>query len=125
MGIEKQVEYWRSGSKEDWEVAEKLVRDGATRHGLFFAHLTLEKMLKGLVCRHTDQPAPRTHNLARLAQLAGLRLSESLQDTLADMNQFNIEGRYPETLPAPPNQMEAMVFMNRSQEALQWLKAQY
>lgn len=68
----KQVDYWRQGADEDWEVAVKLVTDGKSRHGLFFAHLALEKMLKALVCRHTRDVPPRIHNLTRPSELAGL-----------------------------------------------------
>jgi len=70
MDVEKQIDYWRQGSTEDWEVAVRLVKDGKSRHGLFFAHLAPEK-LKALVCRHTRDIPPRIHNLTRLSQLAG------------------------------------------------------
>jgi HEPN domain-containing protein len=56
---------------EDWEVAVKLVKDGKSQHGLLFAHLALEKVLKALVCRHTHEIPPRIHNLTRLSELAG------------------------------------------------------
>ncbi|NCO95976.1 MAG: HEPN domain-containing protein, partial [Armatimonadetes bacterium] len=51
IDVEKQVAYWRDGAKEDWEVAQELVDRGRTRHGLFFGHLALEKLLKAHVCR--------------------------------------------------------------------------
>lgn len=41
------------------------------RHGLFLAHLALEKTLKAHVCRTTGELAPKTHNLVRLAEMAG------------------------------------------------------
>jgi len=42
----KQIKHWRSGAVEDWEVARNLVVQGRLRHGLFSAHLTLEKVFK-------------------------------------------------------------------------------
>jgi hypothetical protein len=63
IDIEKQVAYWREGAAEDWLVAVELVDLGRTRHGLFFAHLALEKMLKAHVCRVTQDLAPRIHPL--------------------------------------------------------------
>jgi len=121
MDIEAQVAYWRNGAAEDWEVGAKLVREGRTRHGLFFLHLALEKALKALASLHTQQPAPRNHNLNRLAELAGLALDDRLIDTLADMNQFQIAGRYPELLTAPPSAGEAQAFLAEAQEAFRWL----
>ncbi len=96
VDIEKQIDYWRQGSSEDWEVAVKLVKDGKGRHGLFFAHLALEKILKAIICRRTHDVPPKIHNLTRLSELAGLKVDERQADVLADMNQFNLEGRYPE-----------------------------
>ncbi|MCK4306353.1 MAG: HEPN domain-containing protein, partial [Candidatus Eisenbacteria sp.] len=91
------------------------------RHGLFFAHLALEKLLKALVCQHTKDLAPRIHNLVRLAESAGLAPNPSQLDLLAEMNQFNIEGRYPGTTLPPPTSDEAEGFMRRTEEVYQWL----
>lgn len=65
--IEKQVAYWQDGAIEDWGVAKELIKRNKTRHGLFFVHLALEKLLKAQVCRRTQDLAPRVHNLVRLA----------------------------------------------------------
>ena len=121
MDIEKHVEYWRCGALEDWEVGAKLVCEGKTRHGLFFLHLALEKALKALVTIHTGEVAPRIHNLVRLAEIAGLTLDDHRMDALADMNQFQIEGRYPELLPTSPTQDEAEGFLKLAMEIFQWL----
>ena len=45
IDIQKQIDYWRNGAIEDWNVAEDLVSRNKTRHGLFFVHLALEKLL--------------------------------------------------------------------------------
>ena len=125
VDVDRQVDYWRQGANEDWEVARRLVRDGKSRHGLFFAHLALEKMLKALVCRRTRDIPPRLHNLVRLAELAGLGPDNRQADLLADMNQFNIEGRYPEFRPAAPDAEEATDYLARSEEVLTWLNEQF
>ena len=121
IDIDKQVAYWREGAQEDWAVAGDLIRDGRTRHGPFFAHLALEKALKALVCRRIRDLAPRTHNLVRLAEIAGLQLSENQIDVLAEFNVFNIEGRYPDALVLMPSKPEARTYMSRARELLEWL----
>lgn len=123
--VAKQMEYWRRGADEDWDVAVKLVRDGKTRHGLFFAHLALEKMLKALVCRHIRDVPPRIHNLTRLSELTGLKLDIPQSDALADMNQFNAEGRYPESLVSPPSREEAAAYLAEAEELFTWLTRQF
>jgi len=117
MDIEKQIAYWRNGAKEDWDVAQELVQNGRTRHGLFFAHLALEKMLKALVCRQTSDLPPRIHNLVRLAELAALPLSQRQLDILAEMNASHIEGRYGDS-PSSPSRAEAQAYMERAEEGI-------
>ena len=96
LDIEKQIAYWRSGAADDWRVAQDLVKRREVRHGLFFAHLALEKLLKALVCRRTQDLAPRIHGLVRLAELAGLSFEPNRVELLAEVNAFNLEGRYPD-----------------------------
>ena len=124
MDVERQIDYWRQGSAEDWEVAVQLVKDGKSRHGLFFAHLALEKMLKALVCRRTQDAPPKIHNLIRLSELADLKLDTQQARTLAAMNQFNLEGRYPESYTPQLTPEKAAEYIARSQEVLTWLTQQ-
>lgn len=65
IDIEKQVNYLVKNAFEDWDVAKDLVIRGKTRYGLFFAHLTVEKLLKAHVCRNSKDLAPRIDNLVR------------------------------------------------------------
>jgi HEPN domain-containing protein len=91
---------------------------------LFFAHLALEKALKAHVCRHTNDLAPRLHNLVRLAEISDVRPSQDYEDVLAEMNAFNLEGRYPDMLMPPPSLPEARDYLTRTEEVFQWLLSQ-
>ncbi|MBE0501366.1 MAG: HEPN domain-containing protein [Desulfuromonadales bacterium] len=114
----KQVVHWRDGAEEDWAVAIELVESGRIRHGLFFAHLSLEKTLKALICKNIGELAPPIHNLVRLKEKAGITLNDSQVDLLAEVNEFNIEGRYPElSLPLPLND-EARNYLRKISELL-------
>lgn len=75
VDIIHQIAHWRDGAREEWQVATELLEKGRVRQALFFTHLALEKALKAHVCRHTGDLAPRTHNLVRLAEIAGLTVS--------------------------------------------------
>src|SRR3990172_5800483 len=120
IDIQKQIEHWQSNAIEDWQVARDLIDDGRIRHGLFFVHLSLEKVLKAHVIRNTQDLAPRIHNLVRLAQSAALEISPDYLDVLADMNAFNLEGRYPDVdLPLPTIE-ETHNYLARSEEVFQW-----
>jgi len=121
INMEKHINFWRQGAREDWDVALELVNKGRTRHGLFFAHLALEKALKALVCQNTRDLAPRIHNLVRLAEFAGITLQPEQLDILAGMNAFNVEGRYPDSLAPQPTKTEAHNYLAQSGEVFQWL----
>ena len=121
VDIEKQVTFWRSSAKEDWDVAHQLVENERTRHGLFFAHLALEKILKAIICEHSQDLAPKLHNLSRLSELAGLTIDIEKMEVLAEMNAFQIEGRYPESLTKPPTIAETSKYMTKAEKVFQWL----
>jgi HEPN domain-containing protein len=124
IDIGKQITYWKNGAIEDWEVAQELVSNRRGRYGLFFAHLAIEKLLKAHVSRHTQDLAPRLHNLVRLAEMANLSLNQTQIDIIAEMNAFNIEGRYPDSLFSPLSQVETQDYLHRAEEIFKWLMNQ-
>ena len=121
IDIQKQVVHWRDSSLEDWQVANELIRAGRLRHGLFFAQLALEKILKAHICQQTQDLAPRMHNLVRLSEIATLELTQQQIDILAEMNAFNIEGRYPDALIPLPSLEEVLSTLKRAEEIYRWL----
>ena len=121
VDIDQQVAHWRAGAQEDWNVAVELVERRRIRHGLFFAHLAIEKVLKAHVCRRTQDLAPRIHNLVRLGELAGLQPDENQLSALADLNAFSQAGRYPDAVVPLPTPEEADVYIRRAGEVFQWL----
>lgn len=125
IDVAKQIEFWRKGAEEDLGVARDLIGRNKVRHGLFFLHLALEKAIKAEVCGATRDLAPRTHNLVRLAELATLPCTQEQVDTLAEMNAFNIEGRYPELLFPPPTPAEAQAYLARAERIWQWLTSRW
>ena len=125
INVEKQVEYWRKGGQEDWDVGADLVRRGKSRHGLFFVHLALEKTLKAHVCRATSDFAPKIHVLLVLAQKAALPVSEDQKDFLTTFDRFNIAGRYPDSRGPVPGKAEALKQLEKAQEMFKWLTKQF
>jgi HEPN domain-containing protein len=124
VDIDKHVAHWRTGAQEDLAVARQLVSSERIRHGLFFAHLALEKAIKAHVCRHIGDLAPRIHNLLLLLEKAGLTATQERSGVLADMNAFNLQARYPDHMASPPSQSEADVLLARSEEVFRWLMSQ-
>jgi len=88
--------YWINEADEALTVAEHLLEKGDYSYALFFGHLAIEKILKGLYVDIKREHAPPIHNLTRLAKLTGLHLSEEKIEALILISSFNIEARYPD-----------------------------
>ncbi len=125
MDVDKQITYWRNGSKEDWEVAMELVNSSRVRHGLFFAHLAIEKMLKAHVCRETKATPPKTHNLLRLAERTNLPFSDEQKRFVARFDRYQMEGRYPGAWTSTPDKKTAVREINTAKEFLTWLTKKF
>lgn len=121
INIEKHVLYWRNSAEEDFEAATQLIRSNKIRHGLFFLHLALEKILKAHVCQNTGDLAPRLHNLVRLAEISGIDIGHEHIDLLSEFNPFNLEGRYPEMWTPVPSRNEADNLVQKAENLLRWL----
>ena len=66
---------------------------------LFFAHLHTEKLCKALwVKNNTGNTPPKIHNLVKLLNEAKVQYSNDQMDFMNIMNNFQLEGRYPDYL---------------------------
>ncbi|MCD4832046.1 MAG: HEPN domain-containing protein [Anaerohalosphaeraceae bacterium] len=121
VNIDKQIAYWKQSALEDLDVAAQLVQGGKIRHGLFFAHLAIEKALKAFICKTTQKLAPKLHNLVRLWQITNTDIPDEMLNILAEMNEFNLEGRYPIGFISSVSKVEAENYIKRTEDVLQWL----
>ena len=94
--LQEQIDYWHKSGKENLDAAQVLFENKHYDSALFFGHLALEKMLKGLTVISTEKPAPYIHDLEKLALIAKLEFSEEKAVNLRSISDFNIAGRYKE-----------------------------
>ena len=94
MNIKEQADHWKHLAVRDWKTALGLLEIRRYDASLFFCHLTLEKLLKGLVIIHTKKHPPYIHDLERLAVIAHLVLTSDQINDLKAISAFNIAGRY-------------------------------
>lgn len=120
MDVEAQAAFWRDGAKEDIAAARCLLAGGHVRQALFLAHLAVEKLLRALVTRHTEDVAPRIYNLVRLAELAGLVPDEENGRRLRALNAHALLGRYPDAEVAVPDEEPAAERLAMAEELMQW-----
>ena len=89
MDREEKTNYWLTSAENDWVVANHLFEKGDYPYALFFGHLTLEKILKGIFVRRTNESPPLTHRLVFLSEKSGLPASsEFTKDFMSKIEEF-------------------------------------
>jgi HEPN domain-containing protein len=91
-------------------------------HGLFFCHLSIEKVIKALVVKSTNGIPPKSHDLFFLSKKALVELPEEKQIIIQILMKYQLEGRYPEYLPEAPQQNLVVVYLNQTNNLLKWFK---
>lgn len=95
MDKKRAIKYWLKSSAHDWQVAKHLFEKKDYSYALFFAHLSVEKVLKALYVDRVKNIPPFTHNLKQLVQKTSLNLTDGQWKLIATITDFNIEARYP------------------------------
>jgi HEPN domain-containing protein len=97
MKIEEHIKYWQESADHDLNAAESLFAADKFDWCLFIGHLVLEKILKALYVQdNQNKLPPKTHNLIKLAESTGIVLNADQKFFLDEVNDFNLEVRYPE-----------------------------
>lgn len=91
---QKQISYWKTSAMRDQKTAVVLFEAKRYDACLFFCHLNLEKLLKGLVAQKTKKFAPRIHDLSELAKRSKIELTEDQLKELRIITKFNVASRY-------------------------------
>jgi len=96
FNIDKTVCYWLEGAKYDLSVANAMFKSKKYPYALFMGHLSLEKLLKAFLVKHTKAHAPFSHSLPYLAEKSGVKIPEKILIKLREFMEFHFEARYPD-----------------------------
>lgn len=124
MDTQIQAEYWRTGSRYDLETARDLFDKERYPYALFFCHLAVEKAMKALWVSTKKEHPPRSHNLVVLAEGIQVGFEEAVLDLLAELNEFNLEARYPDlrrSLYQKADRQYTDLYLEKTQGVLEWL----
>lgn len=91
------LDYYLHTSKDDRRVCLKLLDDKEYLSSLFFAHLSIEKLLKILIVQNTGQLPPYIHQLVQLLKRSRIEICDkNTISFMIELTEYNILGRYPE-----------------------------
>ncbi len=93
--IQEIIEYWRDTAMHDWKTAQFLWNSKRYDACLFYCHLVLEKLLKGLAVQKTKMSDPFIHDLVELLTKAKINAEKEEINNLEIFTGFNIRCRYP------------------------------
>lgn len=122
------ISFWKKSAWLDKKTANALFNSKSYVGCLFFTHLYLEKVLKGLVQKATGKTPPFTHDLLVLAKIANMALTEEQQNHLAVINIFNIRARYADykfSLYKKATRNFTAKFCKIAEELYKWFLKQY
>jgi len=97
MTKDEHIQYWKTTAERDWVAVQNMYKTKDYLHSLFFAHLVLEKLCKAhWVKQNTSNTPPWIHNIVRLIEGTDLKFNDEDLDFFRRMNDFQLEGRYPD-----------------------------
>lgn len=94
MELQEKINFWRESSEKDMGMTNKLFAGGDYNYSLFFLHLSIEKILKGLILKITEKSPLPIHNLVQLTKSCGIEVDKELDKKLTEISSFNISARY-------------------------------
>jgi HEPN domain-containing protein len=127
MKIDEHIKYWLNSADHDLDTAESLFSAGKYDWCLFLGHLVLEKGLKAFFVKDNEnRMPPKTHNLVKLAEKTTIPLNAELKLFLDEVNDFNLEVRYPEykqEFYKTCTKKFAEEYLNKIKEHYKWIKS--
>ena len=97
MTKDQHVGYWINTAEEDWLTVKALLNSKRYLHGLFWAHLVLEKLAKAhWVKTHEENIPHKVHNVVWLLEEANVDLGDEKMEFLSNFNKFQLSTRYPD-----------------------------
>lgn len=128
MNRQEHIRYWLDSAAHDWDTAESLFISGKYDWCLFIGHLVLEKILKAIFVQNSaGLLPPKTHNLVKLAENANISLTDEQKFLLDEVNDFNIEVRYPQFKDALYKKCTrefTQHYFRQIEDLAEWLKSQ-
>jgi len=117
-------ERWVEQARYDLDTARAMMNSGRYLYVLFCCQQTVEKMLKALIVKQSNEFPPRIHALIRLAEAAALELSDEHAQLLRELSNYYIQTRYPEGITALASRIsesQARLIFDQTEEIVQWL----
>lgn len=127
MENDNRHEEWYFQSDYDLETAFDMFKSGRYVYCIFMCHLSLEKVLKGLLVKTKREFPSKSHSLIYFVEKLELKMEDSYYEFLFTLNKISVPTRYPEDLRklvAAYSIDRTENILNRTKEIQLWIKQQ-
>ena len=127
MGNDNRHEEWYFQSDYDLETAFDMFKSGRYVYSIFMCHLSLEKVLKGLLVKTKGEYPSKSNSLIYFVEKLELKMEDSYYEFLFTLNKISVPTRYPEDLRklvAAYSKERTDNILNRTKEIQLWIKQQ-
>jgi HEPN domain-containing protein len=117
-------EKWMERAHYDLDTAQAMLDSGRLIYVLFCSQQAVEKALKSVIAKRTEESPPRIHNLGLLLERSSLNASSEQTDFLLDLSSYYIRSRYPEeaaSFDQLVNHDMAQQVLDSTRSILQWI----
>jgi HEPN domain-containing protein len=88
------INHWIESSDKDFKTMMDMYKTKNNNWALFIGHLVIEKLLKALYLKKTNDFPPLIHDLRRICEKANIELDGNQKINLDTISRFNINARY-------------------------------
>ena len=124
--MSSEIDRWVEQARYDLETAQAMLKSKRYLYVLFCCQQAVEKMIKGLIAKRTNELPPRLHHLMRLAEAAGLEVNEERARFLRELSAYYFQTRYPEEIAEMSTQVKAetaRLVLKQTEEVIEWLES--
>ena len=117
---------WAEQGRYDLDTAQAMMQSGRYVYVLFCCQQAVEKMLKGVIAKLTQEMPPRIHNLMQLAKRAGLEPDAEQSLLMRELSEYYIQSRYPEEIDPLSSSLGheiAHQTLQRTERTVEWLSS--
>ncbi|MFA7124128.1 MAG: HEPN domain-containing protein [Candidatus Delongbacteria bacterium] len=94
MDQKEMIAHWIESAEHDRTAMQHLFEKKDYSWSLFVGHLYLEKLLKAYFISVKNEQPPFIHDLNRIAEKAGIELTDDQKNILDTVTTFNLRARY-------------------------------
>lgn len=124
---EKNIQVWIDIAEEDLSTSEWCVEGKKFLWAMVMCQQAIEKLLKAIYLKKTEEIPPKIHNLNKLAEYSNIsdELSEEVKSFFDELLIYYFSSRYPDKsslLKKELNEDKVVNSLNKTKEVFTWLK---